>query len=208
MVELEGRRQNADGRKHEGEFRTPRRVGIRHLPIAVGLLMAAYCLLPTAYYPLVHAEGLKIGYVDLGKVFDGYQATKESDRFLEQKGRQKQAELEGRVTELKKLRESLELLNDQAREAKAKELEEKSDEFQRLKSKSQRDLLRERNRIARTILQEIEKAVAEYAKANGFSVILDERSLLYGETVFDVTDEVLRVLNERYAARTKKASKP
>jgi len=146
--------------------------------------------------------------VDLGKVFDGYQATKESDQFLEQKGRQKQTELEGRVTELKKLRESLELLNDQAREARAKELEEKSDEFQRLKSKSQRDLLGERNRIARTILQEIEKAVAEYAKANGFSVILDERSLLYGEAVFDVTDEVLRLLNERYAARTVKKKSP
>ena len=141
-------------------------------------------------------------------VFDGYQRKQESEQALEQKGKQKQAELEGRFNELKKMRQGLELLNDQAREARAKELEEKSDEFQRLKSKSQRDLLRERNRIARTILQEIEKAVAEYAKANGFAVILDERSLLYGETVFDVTDEVLRLLNERYAARTKKASKP
>jgi len=187
------------------------RLGARlgRLPVSAWcLLLTAYCLLPTAFYPVAYAEGLKLGYVDLGKVFDGYQATKESDRFLEQKGRQKQTELEGRVTELKKLRESLELLNDQAREARAKELEEKSDEFQRLKSKSQRDLLGERNRIARTILQEIEKAVAEYAKANGFSVILDERSLLYGEAVFDVTDEVLRLLNERYAARTVKKKSP
>lgn len=151
--------------------------------------------------PPVGAEGLKLGYVSLLKVFDGYQRTAESKQVLEQKGKQKQAELEGNFNELKKLRQSLELLNDQAKEAKAREIEERSDEFKRLKTRSERELLQEQNQFAKQILDEIDQAVAEYAKANGFSVILDDRSLLYGEDVYDVTDKVLAVLNQRYTAK-------
>lgn len=146
------------------------------------------------------AAELKVGYVDLAKVFDSYRRTEESDQVLQQKSKQKQTELEGRVEELKKLRQSLELLNDQARETKARDIEEKSDELKRLKSRSERELLRERNEMAKGILQEIGQAVTEYAKANSFSVILNQQVLLYGEDAYDVTDEILKLLNDRYAA--------
>jgi outer membrane protein len=157
---------------------------------------------------LLCAGELKIGYVNLGRIFDGYQRTKDSEQVLEQKGKQKQGELEGRFNELKKLRQSLELLNEQAKDSKAKELEEKSDEFQRLKTKSERDLVRERNQIARQVLDEIERVVAEFAKTNGFAVILDQRTLLYGEDAYDATDEVLKLLNDRYTASQSAKKKP
>ena len=177
---------------------------MRSLLLAVRLSMLLTCLLSPVPCPALWAGELRIGYVNLGKVFDGYQRTTESDQVLEQRGRQKQTELESRFNELKKLRQSLELLNEEARGSRAREVEEKSDEFQRLKTRSERELVRERNRLAREILDEIDQTVAEYAKANGFAVILDQRSLLYGEEVYDVTDGVLRLLNERFAARTKK----
>ncbi|MBI4322802.1 MAG: OmpH family outer membrane protein [Candidatus Omnitrophica bacterium] len=159
------------------------------------------CLLSSVFCPLTHAEGLKLGYVNILKVFDGYQRTADSKQVLEQKGKQKQTELEGDFNELKKLRQSLELLNDQAKETKAREIEERSDEFKRLKTRSERELVREQNQLANQILGEIDQAVAEYAKANGFSVILDDRSLLYGEDAYNVTDAVLKLLNQRYTAK-------
>ncbi len=173
---------------------------VRAVLITISFMMGAWCSAAAA------AE-LKIGYVKLDKVFDGYERTKESDRLLEQKSQKKHTELETRATELKKLRENLELLSDQARDTKAREAEEKSDEFQRLKTRSQRDLVRERNAMAKTILDEIQEAITDYAKANGFSVMLDRRSLVYGQDAYDVTDEVLKVLNERYATK-KAATKP
>ena len=148
----------------------------------------------------------RLGYVNLARVFDGYQRTKDSESQLEHKGTQKQAELEAQVNDLKKMREGLDLLNDSVRDSKAKELEAKSDEFQSLKTKSQRELLRERNETARVIIDDIEHAVAEYAKANGFSIILDQRSLLYGADGYDVTDAVLKMLNDRYATKVGKKS--
>ncbi len=156
--------------------------------------------------PVVAGE-LKIGYVNIAKLFDGYQRTKESEQVLEQKGKQKQAELEGRVNDLKKLRQNLELLNDQAKEAKAKELDEKSDDFQRMKQRSERELLTERNQIAKDILSDINETVEGFAKSNGFSIILDQRALLYGQDAYDVTDQVLKIVNDRYAAKSGKATK-
>lgn len=174
--------------------------------VMAGVLGAALCV-GSGAAPAA-AQELKIGYVNLAKVFDEYQRTKDSEQVLAQKGKQRQSDLEGRVGELKKLRQGLELLNDQSKDVKAKELEEKSDEFQRVKTRAERDLLRERNEIARTILDEVGKSVVEYAKANGFSVVLDQRSLLYAQETYDITDEVLQGLNSRYAAKSGKPKTP
>src|SRR5437773_2314662 len=87
------------------------------------------------------AQDMKMGYVNLGKVFDQYDRTKESEGGLEQRGKQKEAQLQGQLDELKKLRDGLELLNDQSREAKTRELEEKSDRFKRNKEQSERELV-------------------------------------------------------------------
>ena len=171
--------------------------------IVTGLMVAAGCWSLIAGCPQGHAEGMKIGYVNVGEVFDGYERTKSVDATLGKKGKQKEAELEGRVTELKKLRESLELLNDQAREVKTKEIEEKTDQLQQFRNASARDLRRERDAVAKEILKEIQQAIDEYAKANGFSVILDSRSLLYGQPGYDVTADILKRLNTRAAAAAK-----
>lgn len=151
--------------------------------------------------PNVLAAELKVGYVNVAKVFDGYERTRTFDASLEKRGRQKEAELEGRMGELKKLRQGLELLNDDAREAKTKEVEEKADELQRFRANTARDLRRERDKIAQEVLKEIQQGIEEYAKANGFSLILDRRLVLYGQPAFDVTDEVLAQLNGRYKAK-------
>ena len=147
--------------------------------------------------PLLWAAELKVGYVDVAKVFDGYQRTKASDATLEKKGKEKEAEFEGRMNELKKLRQNLELLNNEAREAKSKEIEEKTEELQRFRNNTARDLSRERDKIASELLKEIQKNIEAYAKANGFSLLLDARSVLSGQEALDVTDEVLAGMNKR-----------
>ena len=145
----------------------------------------------------VAAEELKVGYVDMAKVFDGYERTKRSDAKLQEEGDRKEAELEGRLKELRKLRESLELLSDEARETKRREIEEKAEELQRFRDRTARDLGHERDKIAQQILNEIRQGIEAYASANGFSLILDSRSLLYSQSAYDVTDEVLTMLNSR-----------
>ena len=175
----------------------------RALQVNGGWIVAAIvaCSMSLGTWHAVEAAEVKLGYVNLAKIFDGYEHTKASDATLEKQGKQKETELEGRMNELKKLRESLELLNDQAREAKAREVDEKTEDLQRFRTRTARDLRGERDKVAKTILKEIQQGVEDYAKANSFSLILDERSLLFGQSAYDVTDEVLKLLNARYTAK-------
>ena len=146
------------------------------------------------------APALKVGFVDLARVFDGYERTKASDAALEKEGKQKETELEARMNELKKLRQSLELLNADAREAKAHEIEEKADELQRFRNSTARDLRRERDKIAKEIFGDIDTAIKAYAESHGYGLIMDSRSLLFGQSAHDVTNDLLGALNKRAAA--------
>lgn len=161
------------------------------------VVCAVSCVLVPVSCPSAQAEELNVGYVNLAKVFDGYQRTKTSDAALEKKGKEKEAELEGRVNELKKLRQTLELLKDDVREAKAREIEEKTQALQLFRTNAARDLGRERDKIAKEILREIQQGIEEYAKSKGFSFVFDERSMLYGQPGYDITTDVLAMLNTR-----------
>lgn len=147
--------------------------------------------------PAAQAEELKVGFVNLARVFDGYTKTKTSDAQLQRKGEKKEVELKTRMQELRKMRESLELLNDDARETKALELEEKADELQRFRANTARNLRRERDKAAKELLGDIQDVMETYATERGFTVILDSQSLLYGHKRHDVTDDVLALLNKR-----------
>ena len=167
--------------------------------VGCGVWVACHLLGVSVYG--VEAEELKIGYVNVAKVFDNYQRTKASDAVLKQKGQQKEAELKTRVQEIQKLRDNLEILSPEAREGKTREIEEKADELERFRNRTARDLSQERDGVAKEILDDIQKAIDNYAKANGFSVVLDQRALLYVQPTHDVTDKILGLLNKSATAK-------
>lgn len=148
--------------------------------------------------PGVWAQELKVGYVKLTQVFDSYDRTRVSDAALEKQGKEKEGQLQARMNELKEMRQKLELLSPEAREAKTREIEERAEELQRFRSGTARDLQRERDKVAKDILKEIQTAIEQVAKTGGYTIILDERSLLYSESSQNLTDEVLTLLNGRY----------
>ena len=158
------------------------------------LVLAAAAVVAPGY--AASAE-IKVGYVDMGKAFDNYDRTKQSEAALERKGQQKEAELQSRLEEIKKMRQGLEVLNDQAREAKSRDLERKADELRRFGNNTKEDLLKERDRVAVEIIKEIQQVVKDYGNAHGYTLIVDSRSVLFGQDTQDLTDAVLAQLNQR-----------
>ena len=156
----------------------------------------------------VSAAEMKIGTANLAKIFDSYERTKTSDAVLAKKGQQKEAELEAKVAELKKLREGLELLSDDMRENKSRQIERKTDEIQLFRKNTAEDLRRERDKIAKDILEDLHKGIEDYAKANGYTAIFDNRSVLYSVAAIDVTDELLSALNSKISKPAAAPAKP
>ena len=63
--------------------------GTRRALVAIGMGIIVGSAASTAWCPRLEAEELKVGYVNIGKVFDGYGRTKVSDAALEKKGKEK-----------------------------------------------------------------------------------------------------------------------
>ncbi|MDP2912061.1 MAG: OmpH family outer membrane protein [Candidatus Omnitrophota bacterium] len=140
----------------------------------------------------------KIGYIDLSRSFDEYQKTKDFDKELEKKGDMKQGEREKLVQDIRKMREELELLNKNAREKKEADIEAKIKSLQEFDQEAKTDLTKERDNMVKDILKEMSDVIKEYGQKNGYSIILNDRVLLYGDPGMELTNEIIKILNEGY----------
>jgi len=140
----------------------------------------------------------KIGYVNLSKAFDEYGKTKDLDKELETKGEAKQKEREGLVKDIRKMREEIELLNEKARAEKEEDIETSIRTLQEFDQNAKADLTKERDDMVRDILKEMNRIIQEYGEANGFSIIINDRVLLYGDKAQDLTDTLIKILNDNY----------
>ena len=145
----------------------------------------------------------RIGVVNVGKIFDQYERTRTLDAKLEKLSESKQAEREKLVSEIKTLREELLLLNEESRAEREKEIEEKMRSLASFDRDTKDALRKQRDDSAKTILDEIEAAVASFAKEHGYELILSDRAVLYGMNAMDVSSEILALLNDRYVKEKK-----
>lgn len=145
------------------------------------------------------AAGEKIAYMDLAKIFDEYNKTKDLDKQLESKGTAKQAERDKLVAEIKKLKDELELMSEKGKEAKQAAIDEKIKKLQDFDRESRDALRKERDDMARLILKEIKDSIDEVGKKEAYILILDSRAILYGKEGDDLTNSILKMLNDKYA---------
>ncbi len=142
--------------------------------------------------------GDKIGYVDLSRVFDDYQKTKEFDKSLEAKGALKQSERDKMVADVKRMRDEAELLSAKAKEDKQGAIDEKIKALQEFDRNTRDSLRKERDNMVRDILKEIEQVIQNYGKAQGYSFIFNDRVLVYKSEGSDLTAPVIKTLNDSY----------
>ncbi len=153
--------------------------------------------------PEGQAAGEKIGYVDLARIFDEYQKTKEFDKSLESKGAQKQADRDKMVAEIKRLRDEAELLSAKAKEDKQAAIDEKIKVLQDFDRNTRDSLRRERDTMVKDILKEIEAVIQDFGKSQGYSFIFNDRVLVYKSEGSDLTPQVVKALNDSYAKKKK-----
>ncbi len=168
------------------------------------VILAFLVSLSLAAVNMVQAAGDKIAYMDLGKVFDEYSKTKDLDKQLEVKSGAKQGDRDKMVAEIKKMKDDLDLAKDADKAKKQAAVEEKLKKLQDFDKESRDSLRKDRDDMARTILKEIKDTIDDIGKKEGFSYILDSRAVLFGTDASNLTDRVLKILNDQYAVKGKK----
>ncbi len=168
------------------------------------VIIAFFVSLSLAAVNMVRAAEGKIVYMDLGKVFDEYNKTKDLDKQLEAKSNAKQGERDKMVAEIKKMKDELDLAADKDKAKKQPAVEEKLKKLQDFDKDSRDELRKDRDDMARTILKEIKDTIDEIAKKEGYAYILDSRAVLFGGNADNLTDRILKILNDKYAVKGKK----
>jgi len=142
------------------------------------------------------AKEYKIGYVDLARVFDEYKKTKDSEKALEDKAKGKEAERKKLIDEIKRLKDEQALLSEKAKAEKETSIDNVMKNLQDFDRNSRDELMKQRSDMLNGLLKDIEKVVTDYAKENGYDLIMNLRMLLYGSEQYDLTNEILKRLNK------------
>jgi outer membrane protein len=175
------------------------------------------------------AQALKIGTVDMKKVFESYYKTKDAEAKINESRNAAKKELEDRMDiakksleEVKKLDEDIakpELSKD-AREQKAKIRSEKAAELQNMdreirefQQTREKQLQEQSVRMRAGIVDDINKVVADKVKAENFELVFDKSGpslngvpiVLYARDNYDFTDAVITALNKNKGKETTEA---
>ena len=141
-------------------------------------------------------DGKKVGYVDLSKVFDEYGKTKEYDAVLEKKHTEYEDARNKKLDKIREAQGKLALLKEEEKAKLQESIDKDKADLLEFDRQQQTDLKKQRDDKIREILLEIEKIVHDFAEKEKYALILNDRVLIYGDKTMDLTEKVLKLLND------------
>ncbi len=147
------------------------------------------------------ASSLKIGYVNTIEVFNEYQLTIDKEEELEGKKDKVKQSLQVKEDQIRESQQRLGVLREDQLDAEREKLQKKIMEYRELREKELTDITQKRDVMMRNIVEDIDQSIKEYARDNGYDFILDGSTLLFGPEDSDLTDEILRRINQEYGRR-------
>ena len=138
---------------------------------------------------------IKIGFVDLSRLFDEHYKTADYDVQLESEHKQFEDSRNTKIEKIQEAQGKLALLNEDKKAALEEEIEVMKADLLEFDREQKTTLTKERNEKIREILLEIEQQVSGFAEKEGYDVILNDRVLIYGNPAKDLTDQILSRLN-------------
>ena len=143
------------------------------------------------------AAAEKFGSVDVGKLFDQYEKTKEYSKSLEDKASSYEKERDVKLSEIKQMQDKLNLLSDAEKEKKQKEIDDLIKSAREFAMNRETDLKKEGDDRLKEVAKDIEDAVSEYAKKEGYTMVFNERVFVYSNKANDITSKVFELLQAR-----------
>ncbi|MCQ9205513.1 MAG: OmpH family outer membrane protein [Omnitrophica bacterium] len=144
------------------------------------------------------SKELKIGYVNIIKVFNEYQKTKDYEAQLNEKKKKVEKKLSKKREEIEKLNSKLSLLKEEEKNEYQDKIQEKIKEHQEIAREAQVDMKKIVIEQMTEIKKDMDKIIENYAKKKGFNLIVDGNSVLYAAKAMDVTEDILKISNKQY----------
>ncbi|HET9551597.1 MAG TPA: OmpH family outer membrane protein [Anaeromyxobacteraceae bacterium] len=165
--------------------------------------------LAAALAPAAARAELKLGYVDLQRALNEVDEGKAAKAQLKKDFDEKQKQLDLKTDEVKKLQADFDkqamVMSAEAKATKGAELDRKKMEVQEFYIKLQQDLSGREREVTRGIFDKMQAIAREIAEADGFTMIFErsDAGLVYAPASLDITNELIRKFNARYAGAKK-----
>ena len=146
----------------------------------------------------------KIGYIDVQKVFQGYEKTGDREATVRKNQEEYQRNIDKLKEEIEKLKRELEqqelILTESAREEKRAEVDRRIGELDDLVRDMTEKLEKQWEEYTDEIESDIKFMTRSIAEREGYRLVFPKWGLIYAtpEPEFDLTEKVLSQLNEKY----------
>jgi Skp family chaperone for outer membrane proteins len=170
------------------------------------------------------SKGLKVGVVDLNKVFEKYEKRKTFDVQLKEKEKQYQKIINDKKKELVSLNEKIQLLDlgSEVRKKDEETFEKKNIELESYAKFAEKSLVKKYKEYFEGLYTEVCKEVEDIGKREQYDLIIKKeepelqsggiselqfkvgiKSVLYHSDDIDITNQVINNLNKRFSAENK-----
>jgi len=142
---------------------------------------------------IASAKDLKIGIVDMQKLFNSYPGTQKAKDKLAALEKKKKDDLSDEAQELKDLEKQLgdsSVLSEKQKEKKTTEYKTKLATFSQDQEQAQKELMAKESDMTQTIVGEIKDIVASVAKDKDIDLVLDQDKTVYAKDAVDLTADV------------------
>lgn len=143
------------------------------------------------------AQDFKVGFINYQRLTTESMPAKAAQSKLEQEFSKRQKELTEQQAALKAFGEKFErdapTLSDSQRVSRQKEGAEMTRDLQRRQREFQEDLNGRRNEELQQVLDRATKAVKQVADTEKYDIVIQE--VVYGNSKYDITDKVLKILS-------------
>lgn len=192
------------------------------------------CLASLAALSFAQAADLKIGTVDLQKIFDAYYKTADAKSRISESEEAYKKDRELKLDDYQKLRSEVEKLSQDAQnpalsadvkeqkktqfQQKVQELQNREKEVVQFDQNRRQEIANTMLRMRNSLVEEISVVVKDYAAKNGYTYVFDRTGqsaaqapmIVYSTDTLDFSDEIIKVVNagKPAAGAAKKAAAP
>ncbi len=154
----------------------------------------------------------KIGYIDIQKVFQGYEKTGDLEARVKKDQAEYQRNLDELKEEIEKLRDELKeqelILTEAAKEEKQAKVDRRITELDNLVRDMTEKLEKKWEEYTDEIVKDILAMTRSIAEREGYRLVFSKEALFYAtpEPEFDLTEKVILELNEKYRSKAESTS--
>jgi outer membrane protein len=177
--------------------------------LVIGLLLALASCEKAA-----EQKDFKTAYVDTSNLLEEYTEAKDIEAKYKSKGEEMGKQLEAEVArfrnEASSFQKNAQTYGPQWAQQKGAELQKKEQELSYAQQAILRQLQEESGKEMDSLVKDVKKFIKDYGKEKGYNYIYgtgDAASVLYAKEEYDITKEIIKLLNDKYKANSSAETK-